>query len=166
LVDQIESSALYTAPPVKCETLTAGMAAFMDSYRDLIWGLRWLLSPAILFTMTLVLANAISISVRERGFELAVLKVLGFRPGQILALVLGEAVLVGAAGGLLSAILTYIAINDVVNNNNVFEIGIYIPFWGLLWGPVIGALTALGGSVLPAWASCRVKVSQVFARVA
>jgi putative ABC transport system permease protein len=165
LVDQVESSALYSAPPVKCESLMAGMAAFMDSYRDLIWGLRWLLSPALLFTMTLVLSNAISISVRERSQELAVLKVLGFRPGQVLALVLGEAVLVGAVGGLLSAVLTYIAINHVVNDN-VLEIGIYIPFWGLAWGPAIGALTAFGGSLVPAWASCRVRVSQVFARVA
>src|SRR5262249_6842332 len=71
LADQIESSADYKTPPVKCETLSAGMSAFMSSYKDLIWGLRWLLSPAILFTMTLVLANAISISVRERRVELA-----------------------------------------------------------------------------------------------
>ena len=45
--------------------------------------------------MALVIANAISISVRERRTEMAVLKVLGFRPGQILVLVLGEALLIG-----------------------------------------------------------------------
>jgi putative ABC transport system permease protein len=163
---QIESSPLYTAPAVKCQTLSAGMAAFVDSYRHLIWGMRWLLSPAILFTMTLVLANAISISVRERRAELAVLKVLGFRPGQILTLVLGEALLIGAVSGLLSAGLTYVTINKFVNNNELFEVGIYVPFWGLIWGPAIGALTALAGSLLPAWSSCTVKVSEVFAKVA
>ena len=166
VVDQIETSGLYQAPAVKCETLSAGMAAFIDSYRDLIWGMRWLLSPAILFTMTLVLANAISISVRERRGELAVLKVLGFHPGQILALVLGEAVLIGAVSGLLSAVVTYVMVNFVLNNNGTFEIGILVPMWGLAWGPVIGAFTALAGSFVPAWSSCRVKVSEVFAKVA
>ena len=166
VVDQIDTSGLYQAPAVKCETLAAGMAAFMDSYRDLIWGMRWLLSPAILFTMTLVLANAISISVRERRSELAVLRVLGFHPGQILALVLGEAVLIGAVSGALSAAITFVMVNLVLNNNGTFEIGILVPLWGLVWGPVIGAFTAVAGSVLPAWLSCRVKVSEVFAKVA
>ena len=57
--------------------------------------MRWLLVPAILVTMALVIANAISISVRERRTEMAVLKVLGFHPTQILLLVLGEALLIG-----------------------------------------------------------------------
>jgi putative ABC transport system permease protein len=166
IADQIESSPLYTAPALKCEPVSAAIAAQFDSYRDLIWGMRWLLSPAILFTMTLVLANAIGISVRERRSELAVLKVLGFRPAQILTLVLGEAVLIGAVSGLLSAGLTYVMINHVVNNNDWFEIGIYVPFWGLAWGPVMGALAALAGSLLPAWSSCAVRVSDVFAKVA
>ncbi len=166
VVEQIDTSGLYQAPAVKCETLAAGMAAFMDSYRDLIWGMRWLLSPAILFTMTLVLANAISISVRERRSELAVLKVLGFHPGQILALVLGEATLIGAVSGGLSAVITFVMVNLVLNNNGSFELGILVPLWGLAWGPVIGAATALGGSFIPAWTSCRIKVSEVFAKVA
>jgi putative ABC transport system permease protein len=166
LAGQIESSPMYTNPAVKCETLSAGMAALVDSYRDLIWGMRWLLSPAILFTMTLVLANAIGISVRERRAELAVLKVLGFRPAQVLALVLGEGVLIGAVSGLLSAALTYLIINQVANNNGYFELGIYVPLWGLAWGPVVGALAALAGSLLPAWSSCRMRVTEVFARVA
>ena len=44
-----------------------------------------LLVPAIVITMAMILANAISISVRERLTEMAVLKVLGFGPGRILA---------------------------------------------------------------------------------
>ena len=66
---------------MKCETASSGIATFLEAYRDLIWGMRWLLAPAILVTLSLVISNAISISVRERRMELAVLKVLGFRPG-------------------------------------------------------------------------------------
>ena len=49
--------------------------------------------------MSLVIANAISISVRERRTEMAVLKVLGFAL-QILRLVLGEALLLGVLSRL------------------------------------------------------------------
>src|SRR5690606_19061787 len=109
--DQIESSPYYANPAVKCETASSGVATFLEAYRDLIWGMRWLLAPAILVTLSLVISNAISISVRERRQELAVLKVLGFRPLQILVLVLGEAVLIGGLAGLASSTLTYSVIN-------------------------------------------------------
>ena len=58
--------------------------------RILLFGLRWLLVPSLLVTISLVIANAISISVRERRVEMAVLKVLGFSPNQILMLVLSR----------------------------------------------------------------------------
>ena len=89
-------SPYFTNPAVKCETVSSGIAAFLDAFRDLIWGMRWLLAPACLVTLSLVIANAISISVRERRMELAVLKVLGFQPRSDPALVLGEALLLGA----------------------------------------------------------------------
>ena len=83
VAEQIANSPLLFAAggemrkPIECD-----IARFMEAYRDMIWGMRWLLTPAVIFTLVLVLANAISISVRERGTEMAVLKVLGFRPGQ------------------------------------------------------------------------------------
>ena len=39
-------------------------------------------------------------------------------------------------------------------------------FRGLLGGIAMGGLTALAGSIMPAWTACRIKVSEVFARVA
>src|SRR5262249_22501032 len=99
VADQIAKAPFYRDPAVKCETASSGIVAFLDAYRDLIWGMRWLLAPAILITLSLVVSNAISISVRERRLEMAVLKVLGFRPGQLLVLVLGEALCIGAVAG-------------------------------------------------------------------
>ena len=52
---------------------------------------------AVLFTMLLVAANTMAQSVRERTSEVGVLKTLGFSNGSILALVLGESVLIAAA---------------------------------------------------------------------
>lgn len=167
--EQIMSSAQYTNPAVKVETASSGIAAFLDAYRDLLWGMKYLLVPAILMTMTLVIANAISISVRERRTEMAVLKVLGFGPGQILALILGEALLVGAGSGLASAGGAYALVNWVVGGIKfpiAFFPAFYIPVNALWWGFTIGAGTAFAGSFLPAWSARSVKVAEVFSKVA
>ena len=42
--------------------------------RDILWGVKWLLVPALLVIMTLVMTIAIFINVRERRTEIAVLK--------------------------------------------------------------------------------------------
>jgi putative ABC transport system permease protein len=164
VAEQIQKSGLYQDPPVKCQTISAEVAVALDAYRDLIWGLRWLLSPAILFIMTLVMANAIGISVRERAPEIALLKVLGYRPVHVLLMVLGEPALLGALAGLFAAVFSRFLINDVLNQvtDNIIDVPVQV----LWWCPVTGVLTALAGSVVPAWSACRVSAAQVFARVA
>ncbi len=166
---QVTTSPEFKSPAVKCETASSGIASFLDAYKDLLWGMRWLLVPAILVTMALVIANAISISVRERRTEMAVLKVLGFSPNQILLLVLGEALLIGCSSGLLSAWVAQYLINDLIGGVSLpiaffgkFFITEAAPWWGL----GIGAGTALVGSLVPAWSARSVKVSEVFSKVA
>jgi putative ABC transport system permease protein len=165
---QIMNSSQFKDPAVKCETASSGIASFLDAYRTLLWGMRWLLAPAILATMSLVLANAISISVRERRAEMAVLKVLGFGPTQIMVLVLGEALLIGCLSGLLSVGITYYLVNKVIGGIP-FPIAFFpafkIPAAALWWGPMIGGLTALAGSLLPSWSARSVKVSEVFSKI-
>jgi putative ABC transport system permease protein len=169
VADQITSSPEYRSPAVKCETASSGIASFLDAYRDLLFGMRWLLVPAILVTMAMVIANAISISVRERRTEMAVLKVLGFSPNQILVLVLSEALVIGCLSGLFSGWITHYLINELIGG-----IALPIAFFGKFfvssaapwWGLAIGALTALVGSLLPAWSARSVKVSEVFSKVA
>jgi putative ABC transport system permease protein len=172
LAEQITSSGLFTSPPVKVETASSGVASFMDAYRDLLWAMRWLLAPAILVTISLVISNAISISVRERRAEMAVLKVLGFTPMRILFLVIGEAVLVGAVSGFASSGLAYWLINSDYNpmGGIPFQIGwmqaFRIPIDALWWGPAVGGGAAFFGSILPALAARNVKVSEVFSKIA
>jgi putative ABC transport system permease protein len=169
VADQIMQSSLYSAPAVKVETASSGIAAFIEPYRDLLWGMKWLLVPAVLVTMALVIANAISISVRERRTEMAVLKVLGFGPGRILALVLGEALLIGGGSGLVSAGGSYLFVHGILGGIK-FPIAFFPIFDiypdALWWGLVFGAATALAGSIFPAWSARTVRVSEVFAKVA
>ena len=169
LARQIETSPNYALPAVKCETAASGIAAFLDAYRDILWIMRWPFSVACLATLSLIIANSISISVRERRLELAVLKVLGFRPTQILWMVLGEALLLGAGAGLASAAMTYAAINWGFGGLS-FPLGFFdrffVPEAALWWGPFIGGAAALVGSFLPALSARGVKVADVFSKVA
>jgi len=166
---KIESASVFADRPVKCETASSGVAAFIEPYQDLIWGMKWLLVPAIFSCVALVVANAISISVRERRTEMAVMKVLGYRPLQILGLVLGEALLVGGLSGLVASALAYGIYNGLYGGlpfNIAFYSVLPVPFAAFVWGPAIGFLTAFLGSVFPAWSASSVKVSEVFAKVA
>ncbi len=165
----IENASAFADRPVKVETSSNGIGSFLEPYKDLLWGMKWLLVPAILIIMSLVMANAISIAVRERRMEMAVMKVLGFRPNQILQLVLGEALLVGAVAGLIAAALTYGLFNGMWGGIP-FRIGFFpvfrIPESVFCWGIAMGGLTAFLGSAIPAWNARSVKVSEVFSKVA
>ena len=166
--EQIMNGPEFREVPVKVETASSGIANFLESYRDLLWGMRWLLCPAILVTLSMVVANAISISVRERRQELAVLKVLGFQPWHLMVLVLGEALMLGVLCGFASSGGTYFFVNRVYGG-----IPFPIAFFGafkisenaLWWGPAMGGITALIGSFFPAWSARTVKVSEVFSKV-
>lgn len=167
--NQIMSSPRYTAPYVKVETNASGIASFLEPYRDILWGVKWLLVPSLLVIMALVMAMAISINVRERRTEMAVLKVLGYTPGRVQAIVLGEALLIGICSGLLSAVLSYGLVHGLFGGIP-FQIAFFPVFDifpdALWWGPLFGAFTTLAGSILPAWSARTVKVSEVFAKVA
>jgi putative ABC transport system permease protein len=164
----IEESPYFGDRPVKCETGSAAIGSFLAAFRDILAWFKFLMVPAILVSMALVVANAISISVRERRTEIAVLKVLGFRPGQVMCLVLGESLLVGAVSGLAAASFTFTLINMMggLPFQVVFFPSFMIPGWAFVWGLAMGAGTAFLGSFLPAWTARSVKVSEVFAKVA
>jgi putative ABC transport system permease protein len=165
----IENATVFNERPLKVETASSGVSSFLEGFKDLLWYGRWYLVTAILAIMSLVTANAISITVRERRTEMAVMKVLGYRPNQILRLVLGEALLVGAASGLVAAAATY-AFFNYRWGGIPFRIGFFpvfrIPEFAMIWGLGIGSATAFLGSFFPAWVARSVKVSEVFARVA
>jgi putative ABC transport system permease protein len=62
---------------------------------------------AVTFTILLVSANTMAMSVRERTREIGILRTLGFTPGEILGTVLGESVLIALLGGLAGMAVTF-----------------------------------------------------------
>lgn len=163
---EVNKSGKFT-PAVKMETASTAFGAFLDPYRDLFWGMRYVLSPMIIVIITLVIAIAVSIGVRERRTEMAVLKVLGFKPWQVLALVMGEALLVGVISGTISTTMIYVFVN--YGGGLPIKISFFPKFMlsqqVLLWGPMIGSFASIVGSIVPAWSTHRIKAAEVFARV-
>lgn len=155
----------FSSPAVKLETASSGISSFLEAYKDIFFAMKWILSPAMVVIMSLVVANAISISVRERRTEMAVLKVLGFQPWHILALVLGEALLIGLLGGAMSALVVWGLLGAV--KFQIAFLGVFgVPVETLLLGPLIGIGVAFLGSITPGINAMRVKVAEVFAKTA
>jgi len=159
----------YTfSPAIKMETASTAFGAFLDPYRDIFWGMRWVFSPMIIVIITLIIAIAVSIGVRERRTEMAVLKVLGFKPWQVLMLVMVESLLVGIISGGISTTLIYLSVN--YGGGLPIKIAFFPKFMltkeVLTWGPLIGAFASFVGSAVPAWNTHKIKAAEVFARVA
>jgi len=86
------------------QTHTETEQAFRAGFIAMAGNLALLLNGiglAVAFTILLVTANTMSMAVRERRMEIAVLKTLGFSSGLVMTLVVAEAVLLGVLGGAL-----------------------------------------------------------------
>ena len=155
----------FNTPQVKLETASSGIGSFLDSLKDIFFGMKYVMTPAMVAIMCLVIANAISIGVRERRTELAVLKVLGFQPRHVMLLVLGEAILVGLMAGEMSTVLAWLMIGSFKLQLAFFG-AFFVPTIVMLYGPLLGAAVAIIGSLGPAIGAKNVKVAEVFAKVA
>ncbi|HVK19557.1 MAG TPA: ABC transporter permease [Fimbriiglobus sp.] len=162
----------FSAPAVKMETFSAAVGSFLEPFKDIFWGMKWIIMPAVVVIMCLVIGITITIGVRERWTEMAVLKVLGFQPWQVMSMIVSEAMLIGVYGGMLSTWSVYYlpkaisAINKAVGGDFKF-----FDTWKsdptiLIAGPILGLLVGLVGAALPSWNARKVKVSEVFAQVA
>ena len=60
----------------------------------------------VLFTVILIVANTMAMSARERVTEIAVIRALGFRRGQVLGIVLAEAVVLALLGGVVGVLIS------------------------------------------------------------
>jgi len=99
---QIDSSFADSPYPTKSEP----EQAFFLSFVSFLGNLKLFLAAicgAVAFTILLVSANMLSMSVRERTREVGILKTLGFSAGEVLAIEVGEASVIALVGGLLGS---------------------------------------------------------------
>jgi putative ABC transport system permease protein len=62
------------------------------------------ISCAVLFTVLLIVANSMAMTIRERTAEIAVLRALGFRPHQVLGLLTAESFIITLVGSLIGSL--------------------------------------------------------------
>jgi len=112
---------------------------------------------AVMFTILLVTANTMSMAVRERRAEIAVLKTLGFSSRLVLSLVLGEGVLLGAFGATAGLLLGRFLINvlpdvpvigDVIRGFPKMDVPPAIAAVGLAIGVSLGLVAGLFPAIL------------------
>jgi putative ABC transport system permease protein len=100
VVDTINKAFANTSAEVRAET----ERAFQLSFVSMIGNVKVFIhsiSTVVVFTLLLVSASTMSMAIRERFRELAVLKALGFQRRELFALILAESFGLAGAGALL-----------------------------------------------------------------
>jgi len=149
------------------ETFTETESAFASSFLSLVGDLGALVNGiglAVCFTILLVTANTMSMAVRERRTEIAVLKTLGFSGGQVMGLVVTEALLLGATGGVLGvggALLAILALNRAPEQMFLGIAELDLRPSVALSGLSVALALGFTAGFLPAWGAYRARVTEM-----
>ena len=156
-------------PPTRTETEAAFRAGFLSMAGNLALLLRGI-GLAVAFTILLVTANTMSMAVRERQTEIAVLKTLGFPSRLVMWLVLGEAAFLGALGGGLGILLGRLAIKALPRMPMIGDAVAVFPNLGLtapvaMLGMGMALLLGLVAGVFPAFGAYRARIADALRTV-
>jgi len=145
------------------QTKTETQSAFGLSFLAFFGNIKAILltvCAALTFTILLVSANTIAMSVRERVREVGVLKTLGYTPGNILGIILGEAVTISVIGSLLGlglASLMTVSVRNMPTFNAQLETLTIAPSVALLC-VAVAAMIGLVSAFVPAYGASRISI--------
>jgi putative ABC transport system permease protein len=147
-------------------TKTESERAFQLSFASFLGNLKLFLmaiGAAVAFTILLVSANTISMSVRERIREVGILKTLGFTRSEILGIILSEAAVISIIGGALGCLLAQGLCVGVRNSPAAGNFAQGMANLGMT--PTLAALClvvalfiGLVSSFIPAWGAARTTI--------
>jgi putative ABC transport system permease protein len=134
-IDQtFHNSDFETASMTESEAVSGLMSTVGD-----IRGIVSAVSAVIALTIFLIAANSMSMMVRERLRDVAVLRALGFNQPYIARLLLGECALIGTAGGALGCALALWQFGSGTTLRSVLESAGYLT---VTYGAALEALLA------------------------
>ncbi len=146
------------------QTKTETESAFSLSFVAFLGNIKlFLLSVcgAVTFTILLVSANTMAMSVRERVGEVGVLKTLGYTRGTILGIILGEALTISLVGGALGLGLATLLADGVRHAPMAFlqqlKTLTIVPSVGALC-LAVAALIGLLSAFVPAFQASRIPI--------
>ena len=150
------------------ETLTETEKAFQMSFvsmTETIVSAIQLVSFVVIIIIMAVVANTMAMTTRERIGEYAILKTMGFGGWYILALILGESLVITLVGGVLGIVLTFPAAavfsHELSNFFPIFNVEaktIYLDFAAAL---LVGIIAA----VVPTRLAIRIRIADGLRRI-
>ena len=167
VMEEIDQMFKNSTAPSKTETEAAFAAAFFSMLGN-VKGLIGGVGLVVVFTITLIGANAMAMSARERFTEVAVMKALGFQPGLILTLLLSESVLIALIGGALAAVAAKVVFQFVGMGS---MLAIFLQNFKITSGTMaialgVSVLIGLISGGIPAWNAARINIVDGLRRVA
>jgi putative ABC transport system permease protein len=112
---------------------------------------------AVVFTILLVSANTMAMSVRERTREVAVLKTLGFTRNSILGLFVGEAVSLALLGGVVGTLIAF-GLITVMQKRGGFMTGMAVTVPTVLLALGVAALVGFLSAFIPSYHASQVNI--------
>jgi putative ABC transport system permease protein len=143
------------------ETKTATEKAFMQGFANQMGNIGALLTAiatAVFFTMLLVTANTMGQSIRERLNEIAVMKTLGFSGFGVTSMVLAEAILVTALGGVLGLAVSVLFAHAIGDNLQQFFPVLGVPAEAYVIGGILIVVLGALAAVLPCVQAAQLKI--------
>lgn len=148
------------------ETKTSTEKAFVQAFAKQLGDIGAIIAAiltVVFFIILLVAGNTMMQSVRERTTELAVLKTLGFANGLVLALILGESLVLTGLGGGLGLGLAWWLIQQGDPTGGALPI-FYFPPQDIVLGVVFVVLLGLATGIIPALQAIRLRVVDALRR--
>jgi putative ABC transport system permease protein len=165
IAERVDSMFKNSDAETKTETERAfqlGFVAMLGNIKTLISSI----SSVVVFTILLVTANTMAMSIRERAREIAILKTLGFTRRRLLGLLVAESAGIALAGGLLGTLgarLFYSLVDVWKHTQGFFPIFVVEPETiaiGLLLSVLIGVTSA----AVPAYRVSRQTIAHALRR--
>src|SRR5215471_10851913 len=165
VIETIDNMFVSSTAPTKTETEQAfllGFVSMLGNVRSLVVSI----STVLIFTIVLVAANTMAMSIRERTGEIAILKTLGFSPGHVLTILIGESALIAVAGGLIGSIAArYIYARMDISAMTTGFIETFNVTWGtVLLAAGISLAVAFTSTLVPAWNASRLAIADAVRR--
>ncbi len=151
--------------PTKTETEQAFILGFASMWGD-VRTLIVSISTIVLFTVVLVAANTMAMSIRERTGEIAILKTLGFSPGSVLSMIIFESIVIAAAGGAGGALFAKLLFGsvDMQMVSGGFLQNFHVANSTILLSLGIALIVAFASTSLPAWNASRIPIAEAVRR--
>jgi putative ABC transport system permease protein len=156
IAERVDALFRNTSAPTKTESERAfvlGFVSMMGNIRMLVTSI----CSVVIFTIILVAANTMAMSIRERVREIGILKAVGFRKSQVLLLLLGESVLLAVGGALLGSLAAKVIFSGarLAAATGGMITRIQVTPMTLLFCCSIGLFVGIISAGIPAWQAAR-----------